>query len=586
VAVDTKDKKYLSNVEKSIVKNNLAIVRWQRAEAESDYLDSRYGPPRPHLTHSSLQSSKEIRWIGHLVPYATRPNAQPWNQQLLLDNPQHDPSNPKNEASVEVLNTVNLLLAKWTTLNIRNEDRAGTATRDTNTERAKKSGAEKTGNRSFHGKIVPVGVKETTAGEEQHRKERILENDAPLSPGSTSNVIKREYAGELPDVSPSTNPSRSAEGPRPDISYPTMPGYIETTFNSRHQADSNQAQDGQAPDQITTAATVDDKIEIGNGMGGRSIVSDDDRSEDKSKSKDDYAHSEKPYPTELDSTPYVSSNDSGSGDSYNYLPAEPVSQRSSPRNSRARNMPERPAPVSTPSVGPADTEFRPFHYDPRRMHSFGHGPQPGFAQTVIDPGSSANYMVPYGPMPPSQNPYVPPPFAQPYPGVSPYGVHIPAPPVSPSSDTAKAAERKTVEGRDQDEALKRLEAMIMREREERAKRAAEEAQIAAEKAKAEREAVLREAKEEAARAKMEIKRLEAEATARAKHEAEVAAKAKYEAEAAARAKREEEAKSAAKESGSIKFKDAIGRRYTFPLKLCRTWDVSFTHSHFAKAANA
>jgi hypothetical protein len=178
VAVDKKDKKYLSNVEKSIVKNNLAIIRWQRAEVESDYLDSRYGPPRPRLTHS-FEKNKMDRSSCTLCGKAKCSTMEP---ATAARQPPTGSKQPKNEASMKVLNTVNLLLAKWTTLNIRNEDGAETATRETNAERAKKPSAETTGNRSFHGRMIPVDVKETTTGEEQHQKERILENDAPLKP--------------------------------------------------------------------------------------------------------------------------------------------------------------------------------------------------------------------------------------------------------------------------------------------------------------------------------------------------------------------------------------------------------------------
>ena len=112
----------------------------------------------------------------------------------------------------------------------------------------------------------------------------------------------------------------------------------------------------------------------------------------------------------------------------------------------------------------------------------------------------------------------------------------------------------------QDEAIARLERLILEERTARESR-----QAAAEKAAAEKTA-------SEARAAHEKKIADtAAALARADTEKKVA-------EVAARAKREAQ-EAAASTNGNtvkkkpIKFKDAIGRKFSFPYDLCCTWKV-------------
>jgi hypothetical protein len=136
-----------------------------------------------------------------------------------------------------------------------------------------------------------------------------------------------------------------------------------------------------------------------------------------------------------------------------------------------------------------------------------------------------------------------------------------------------------------DEAIARLEKLIIDERTEReAREAAREAAL--EKAAADKVA----AEERAAADKKIADEAAAKATAIAKAEAEKkaaedAVKAKKAAEEAA-AIAAAEAKKAAEEAAAaanipqlekkkpIKFKDAVGRKFSFPFHLCSTWQVS------------
>ncbi|ODM17129.1 hypothetical protein SI65_07528 [Aspergillus cristatus] len=202
-------------------------------------------------------------------------------------------------------------------------------------------------------------------------------------------------------------------------------------------------------------------------------------------------------------------------------------------------------------------------------------------------------LVPYG-----QNGYYP--FREPYPMapgmIQPYYGNYPrapspsreesspSPPPAPPADAAK------------DEAIARLEKLIL---EERSEREAREAREAARQAEIEKEAAEQAAREERAAHEKQIAE-EAAAAARAEAEqkaAEEAAKAKQEAEEAAAAAAAEAALAATEAANAaaaeaiaaaqaeaanqqpppedkkkpIKFKDAIGRKFSFPFELCCTW---------------
>jgi hypothetical protein len=157
---------------------------------------------------------------------------------------------------------------------------------------------------------------------------------------------------------------------------------------------------------------------------------------------------------------------------------------------------------------------------------------------------------------------------------------------------------------DQEELVKRAEAMLLKEKEERqARDDAREAQLKAEaaaaEAKAEREASDARIAEEAASkaaaaAKAEVEKAAAahaekaakEAEIKLKEKEELLAKAKSEAEeaakkAAAAAAEAEEARKAAipppppeERKAPVRFHDAIGRKFNFPFHLCTNWAVS------------
>lgn len=225
---------------------------------------------------------------------------------------------------------------------------------------------------------------------------------------------------------------------------------------------------------------------------------------------------------------------------------------------------------------------------------------------VLTPSPPPPDLIPYG-----ANGYLPP-YPPNYPHIPPGMLNhqlysqLPRQPESPSTasqpDTSK------------DDAIARLEQLIKDERAEReARDAAREAAIAKaaadklaaeERAAAEkkiadeaaakatalaREEAALEAAEEAIRAQKAAEEMAAAAAADAKKAAEEAAalaaaeakKAAEEAAAAAAA----EAKKAAEEAAAkapppekkkpIKFKDAIGRKFSFPFHLCSTWQVCY-----------
>lgn len=141
--------------------------------------------------------------------------------------------------------------------------------------------------------------------------------------------------------------------------------------------------------------------------------------------------------------------------------------------------------------------------------------------------------------------------------------------------------------------LAKLEKLILAQKDEQLKRgAAKEAGLMAEKAEAESEAA-EEAAEINADAEAAVKLLEAAKKAREEAETKAAkeveeTKAAYEkalAEAKAAAEELEKAKKAAEEEAAnlnpkaeenkppIKFKDAVGRKFSFPWHLCKTWKV-------------
>ncbi|KKA16754.1 hypothetical protein T310_9633 [Rasamsonia emersonii CBS 393.64] len=255
-----------------------------------------------------------------------------------------------------------------------------------------------------------------------------------------------------------------------------------------------------------------------------------------------------PYPhTHTAPVPPFFGHDHHSGHSAHHLHQQPQ-----PRNrSGGHSPPQPPPPHPVPSHGNPPYGGSPF--SPPDLITYGAG---GYFYNQAYP------VVPGGMVPPQY-------FGQ-FPHLSSPPQKSTTPPPS-QSDTAK------------DEAIARLEKLILDERTEReAREAAREAALekaAAEKAAAEERAAAEKkiAEEAAAKAKAEAEKKAAEDIAKAKKEAEEAAKKAAE-EAAAAAAAEAAAAAAAaannpppEKKKPIKFKDAVGRKFSFPFHLCKTW---------------
>lgn len=244
------------------------------------------------------------------------------------------------------------------------------------------------------------------------------------------------------------------------------------------------------------------------------------------------------------------------------------------------HLPHHPPPSNTRSDGHNPSQH------PMAQSLSSHGPSPYGGPPLgphdlipYGPGGYYSFREPYGMLPGMIHPS----YFNPYPRVpSPSQVESIGSPPPPPTDTSK------------DEAIARLERLIL---EERTEREARERREAARQAALEQEAAEQVAREERAAHEMKIAE---EAAARAKAEAEQraseeAAKAKKEAEEAAAAAAAEaaaaateaanaaaaEAIAAARAAASdkplpekkkpIKFKDAVGRKFSFPFDLCCTW---------------
>lgn len=223
-----------------------------------------------------------------------------------------------------------------------------------------------------------------------------------------------------------------------------------------------------------------------------------------------------------------------------------------------------------------------------------HG-QPPYGGTPLNP----HELMPYGiggyypPREPHQMvPGMMPPYFGAYPRVSSPNQVEPSPsPAPPPADTAK------------DEAIAKLEKLILEERTEREareareaerqaaieqeateqaareERAAHEKQIADDAAAAARAEAEQKAAEEAAQAKKEADEAAAAAAAEAAAAAtEAANAAAAEAVAAATTAASNQPPPAPEKKKPIKFKDAVGRKFNFPFELCCTWQVKMSIS--------
>lgn len=261
-----------------------------------------------------------------------------------------------------------------------------------------------------------------------------------------------------------------------------------------------------------------------------------------------------PYPhSHTAPVPPFFGHDHHSGHSTHHLHQQPQ-----PRNRSGGHSPPQPPPPH-PVPSHANPPYGGPPFNPPDLIPYGAG---GYLYNQAYP------VVPGGMVPPQY-------FGQ-FPHLSSPPQKSTTPPPS-QSDTAK------------DEAIARLEKLILDERTEReAREAAREAALekaAAEKAAAEERAAAEKkiADEAAAKAKAEAEQKAAEEIAKAKKEAEEAAKKAVE-EATAAAAAEVAAAAAAAAAANnpppekqkpIKFKDAVGRKFSFPFHLCKTWQVSY-----------
>jgi Membrane protein involved in colicin uptake len=243
---------------------------------------------------------------------------------------------------------------------------------------------------------------------------------------------------------------------------------------------------------------------------------------------------------------------------------------------------------------PAQSRIDPHNHSQPHMHPMGphgHSPYAGspFHHEMMPyaPNAYYNYRDPYslvqGMVPHSYFPSYPQVPSPPQPEVASPPASTPAPaPAPPPADAAK------------DEAIARLEKLILDDRTEReakeaARMAAIEREAAEAAAKAQQLAHDRKIAEEAAMlARADAEKKAAEDAAKAKEEAEKAATAAASEAAAtaqataAAAAAEASGKPAPEKKKPIKFKDAVGRKFSFPFELCSTWQVScsrFLPSH-------
>ena len=284
------------------------------------------------------------------------------------------------------------------------------------------------------------------------------------------------------------------------------------------------------------------------------------------------------------------------GTYYTYTPQQAV--QGQPYATYQQTSPEY-APYQQPQHVMAYGQRQPvqYPYSPYQQHHHGSShypfpPQPrmtaGYGHEVAYPASTPyNHYMSY-PMPALPAQPAPQPIHYHYPPVY---TPPPANPTPPAAAPAAAATAAAAAAADAD-AYEDLKKMLLadkadREAREKAAKQAEEEKLAAlEAAKKRAEDIAKAAETAAADAKTEAEKIAAEEQKKLKAEAEeAAAKAKADAEAAAK-KYEEEKEAAVKAAAAaaaipaekqkpIKFKDAVGRKFSFPFHLCRTWEVSW-----------
>jgi hypothetical protein len=109
-----KERRYRENLETDILNNSAAIIRWQRIESEVS--SGHHGHPYSTQRQASTTPSKELQWLSNLVPYKPpQPQIAASNFSALPPIPE-TPDSLNEEAQMQIIKTVDVLLAKWTTL--------------------------------------------------------------------------------------------------------------------------------------------------------------------------------------------------------------------------------------------------------------------------------------------------------------------------------------------------------------------------------------------------------------------------------------------------------------------------------------
>jgi hypothetical protein len=204
------------------------------------------------------------------------------------------------------------------------------------------------------------------------------------------------------------------------------------------------------------------------------------------------------------------------------------------------------------------------------------GPTPSYfaPQHTMTPHGGAPYSPPGGYYPYAPQSFPVPQGMPPQPMFHPYPVYSPPPVVNtppPSSDTSK-----------DDDKFARLEKLLLDQKEEQVAKEMAVEKAAADKA-AKDAAEAEKAKEIKAASDSAAKEAKEQADQEHKEAAEKAEKAAK--EAAEKAAKEAEAAEAAKpppapkeKQKPIKFKDAVGRKFSFPFHLCSTWSVGYLNT--------
>lgn len=485
------------DVEKSIVRNSTAMVRWQRAEAEARQPYNPYGQAYPAIAYTPPKPSKEIQWMSHLVPYTNDSKSEPRNQALQLEDVQLSPSVPRSISNIEVLKTVNVLLAKWTNLDVSVEDLAASRTAAGKTGRSKREVGKATSTGRLGRDAESSIIKKTKTNKDQPREMLRTKKAQPLSVegidnGNRENKSEDDASTQTDRVAKSTRKERVGDNATDTENIQSL-DYIMAGASGAEVSDESAWE----PISTSRLARRETKARFAENRLER-------RQED----------------TGLETPSDVSSTNN----------APPTASHTYPSVSQ-------PSALS-PQAGHAQTIAS-------HSQTYTAGPQIEYEQKAASENLPPDHTIPYGLVPQPQYPLPPSSWGNSYQITSPHSMLMSEPPPPKEPPPSKTLNGKEILARVQEMLLKNKEENISREQ-------AGLAQIGA--ANAAREKAYRKEMEAAVlRANMNAERVIAESIARVQKEAEI--------------------KESSMENAVIHFKDAVGRRFIFPFKLCRTWRV-------------